>query len=197
MNTAPWQAVLDFWFMPAADGSHDVQRWFRRDDAFDAAIRAQFMDVHEAAARGELAAWNAQPQGALALLIVLDQFSRNLLRDSPRAFAQDAQARAIAHDMVERGDDQKLEPIERAFVYLPFEHSEDAADQKCSVALFERLEQSVPAAQKSLHAVFSDYARQHAEIIEHFGRFPHRNAVLGRASTPEEMAFLKLPGSSF
>lgn len=197
MSTAPWQQVLDFWFRPTADGGHDVQRWFSRDDVFDATIRSRFMDLHEAAAHGQCSAWTEHPQGVLALLIVLDQFSRNLFRDSPRAFAQDAQARAVAHHMVERGGDQELAPIERVFVYLPFEHSEESADQRLSVTLFERLEQSVPKTQRGQYAVFSDYARQHAEVIARFGRFPHRNAALGRLSTAQELAFLELPGSSF
>lgn len=197
MSTAPWQQILDFWFLPAEDGGFDVERWFRRDDAFDAAVRTRFMDVHQAAVRGDCSAWITHPQGTLALLIVLDQFSRNLFRDSPRAFAQDAEACAIAHDMVRREGDQELAPVERVFVYLPFEHSEDLDDQRLSVELFEQLEQSVPEGQRSQFAGFSDYARQHARIIERFGRFPHRNAVLGRPSTAEETAFLELPGSSF
>lgn len=197
MTGAPWQPVLDFWFAPAADGDVDVQRWFQRDDAFDAAIDAQFHRVHEAAARGDLDGWAATPRGGLALLIVLDQFSRNLFRGSPRAFAQDAQACAVARAMIDRGDDRKLEPIERVFVYLPFEHSEESGDQELSVALFVALEQSAPPAHRARFAGFTDYARQHADIIERFGRFPHRNAVLGRSSTDAETAFLALPNSSF
>lgn len=174
--------VLAFWF----DESSPKQ-WFARDDAFDAAIRARFAPLHAAAARGELWRWRADAPGRLAEIIVLDQFSRNLHRGSGLAFAQDTVALVLAQELVAQGLDQHLPAVQRAFAYLPYMHSESLAVQQESLRLYVAL-----AAPENLR-----FARAHAEIIERFGRYPHRNAALGRASTPEEQAFLQQPGSAF
>ncbi len=182
-------AVHDFWF---AGSTAPRAEWFRKDAAFDASIARRFGTLVEQAQVGELTSWADRPRSALAQVIVLDQFTRNIFRGTPRAFAGDALALAAARAMVARGDDVALPPLQRVFAYLPFEHAEDHAMQHESLRLFAALS----AADASL-ASFDDYARRHAEVIERFGRFPHRNAVLGRASTAEELLFLKQPGSSF
>lgn len=183
------KAVLDFWFGPQPNASRP--EWFRKSDAFDRQIRERFGTLHEQASAGGLAEWEAQPQSALALLVVLDQFSRNLHRNDARAFAQDARALRVARAMVERGWDHELLPVQRQFVYLPFEHAEDLAEQDRAIALFGELE-AYPET-KGLVV----WAEKHRVIVRRFGRFPHRNAALGRASTPEELAFLREPGSGF
>jgi uncharacterized protein (DUF924 family) len=165
--------------------------WFERDDEFDAEIERRFVPDHEKAAAGELDGWLETPEGALALVILLDQFPRNLFRGSPRAFATDARARHAAREAVRRGFDQLVSQVERWFLYLPFEHSEDLEDQRLSVSLFAALGDDEES--RRVH----DYAVRHKEIIERFGRFPHRNETLGRVSTPEEEEFLSEPGSSF
>jgi uncharacterized protein (DUF924 family) len=178
--------VLGFWFGdPEADAYREA--WFRRDTAFDEEVRRRFAETHAAVAAGDCEWWLDTPRGALAYVIVLDQFSRNLFRDSPKAWAQDAAALAAARSAIERGFDRALPRYLRMFLYLPFEHSESLTDQERSVALFADL-----GDEKAY-----DYALRHREIIQRFGRFPHRNAVLGRVSTPEEIAFLREPGSSF
>lgn len=182
--------VLDFWF--GATPGVARPEWFRKDEAFDASIRERFGALIEAALAGGLRDWDATPQGALARVLLLDQFTRNSFRGTARAFAGDALALQAARAMLQRGDDRALALLERVFVYLPFEHAEDRAAQRESVRLFEALASEHPSS-----ADFADYARRHAVVIERFGRFPHRNAVLGRASTDEEHAFLREPGSSF
>jgi uncharacterized protein (DUF924 family) len=188
------QDVLDFWFGPAP--LVERAEWFRKDAAFDAAIRDRFGGTIEAALTGQpgrgVEAWDATPPGALARIVVLDQFTRNAFRGTARAFAGDALALAAARALVERGDDRRLAPLERVFAYLPFEHAEDAAMQARSVALFGALAREVPAL-----AGFEDYARRHAAVIDRFGRFPHRSAMLGRASTAEEVDYLAQPGAGF
>ena len=181
--------VLEFWFGTPPGPSRT--EWFRKDAAFDARIRERFGALHEAASRRELDAWRAQPESMVALVVVLDQFSRNLFRGDPRAFAQDAYARECAKEALARGDDTRLLPVQRQFLYLPLEHSEDLSDQERCVELMGSLE-AFPET-KGL----TEWAEKHRVIIARFGRFPHRNAVLGRASTPEEIEFLKQPGSSF
>ena len=185
--------VVDFWF--GAEGSPERGRprpeWFRKDPAFDAAIRARFGDAVEAALAGAFADWDAAPDRALARVLLLDQFTRNIFRDTPRAFAGDAQALVVAEAAVARGFDRALDPLQRWFLYLPYEHAEDAAMQRRSLALFEAL------ARETGNAEPLEWARKHAEVIFRFGRYPHRNEVLGRASTPEEVAFLREPGSRF
>ena len=188
------QDVLDFWFLPPDNRDYGQARgeWFRKDDAFDAHIRARFGTLIDAAIEGALRAWEATPHGALARLIVLDQFTRNVYRGTPRAFAGDAQALALAVALTQAGQDQQLPPMLRAFAYLPFEHAEDLAMQARAVELFQLLSQAQPGFDGML-----DYAQRHQEVIARFGRFPHRNAMLGRPSTPEEVEFLRQPGSSF
>lgn len=166
--------VLAFW----RAAGHD--RWFKHDDAFDAAIRERFASTYEEAAAGKLSAWENSPEGALALVIVLDQFPRNMFRGSARCFAADPLARAAAGRAIARGFDQATAMPERTFFYLPFEHSEALDDQERSVALF--------AATGDADSL--KWAELHADIIRRFGRFPHRNAPLGRITTPDEQAFL-------
>lgn len=193
MNTSLIDAIRTFWF---ADGRDSPRKaWFTRDDAFDAAIRDQFGDLLTPAREGALDAWAETPDGALALLLVLDQFPRNLHRGTPDAFASDAHARAVARDVVlDRRFDLALTPTERTFLYLPFEHSEELADQNLSVALFEGLRDS-PAHRTPGSAI--DYAWRHHAVIRRFGRFPHRNALLGRANTAAESTYLATPGAGF
>jgi uncharacterized protein (DUF924 family) len=186
--------VLDFWFGAPGSPEHGRERdaWFTKDEAFDRLIGERFGAVIEAALAGGLADWAEAPDSALALVIVLDQFTRNAYRGTPRSFAGDAMALRSAREMVARGSDLTLLPVQRAFAYLPFEHAEDLAAQRESLHLFAQLAE----ADASL-AGYADYARRHHDIIERFGRFPHRNAILGRVSTPEELEFLKQPGSGF
>ena len=188
------QDVLDFWFLPPDNPDYGQARgeWFRKDEAFDAHLRARFGTLIDAAIEGGLRAWEATLHGALARLIVLDQLTRNVYRGTPRAFAGDAQALALAVALTQAGQDQQLPPMLRAFAYLPFEHAEDLAMQARAVELFQLLSQAQPGFDGML-----DYAERHQEVIARFGRFPHRNAILGRASTPQEVEFLRQPGSSF
>ena len=188
--------VLDFWFGAPGTPQFGLQRseWFLRSEDFDARVRERFGTSVEAALAGDLQAWAGTPAGALALLLLLDQFPRNLWRGTPRAFAGDARALALAETVVGQGWDRRLLPVQRWFVYLPFEHAEDEAAQQRSVDLFTALVREAPGngAEEAL-----DYALRHQAVIRRFGRFPHRNAVLGRADTPEEAAFLLQPGSRF
>jgi len=174
--------VLEFWFSAATQ-----PHWFARSEAFDARVRECLGPLHAQAARGELDDWAATPRGALALVILLDQAPRNLHRGSADAFASDPRALKHARAVVDAGQDRQLTEFERLFLYLPFEHSESLADQDISCALTRQL----PTAQ------WAEYADKHRVIIARFGRFPHRNAILGRESTVEELEFLKQPGSSF
>jgi uncharacterized protein (DUF924 family) len=170
--------VVDFWRAAGA------KNWFAHDAAFDRAIADQFTDAHLAAARGGLAAWGDDATGALALVILTDQMPRNLYRGSAHAFATDMMARNIAERAIARGFDRAFEPALRQFFYLPFEHHEDAAAQARAVALYERL------VADGGDRIGLDYAHLHAGLIARFGRFPHRNAMMGRISTPEETAYL-------
>lgn len=190
--------ILDFWFGASGDPDHGRMRraWFTKDPAFDATIRQRFLGEYEAAARGARGEWAKTPDGALALLILLDQVPRNLFRGSERAFATDAQARAIADRAIAAGFDRRFGPVERLFFYLPFEHSEDLADQDRAVMLMETLPITPDFPQASWDEVM-DFARRHRAVIERFGRFPHRNAALGRTSTPAELAYLQEPGAGF
>jgi uncharacterized protein (DUF924 family) len=186
--------VLDFWFGKPGDPQHLQTRpeWFRKDDAFDALIARRFGPLIDAGLRGELAAWAQQPLSALALIVLLDQFTRNTRRGTAGMFAGDAQALATARALVARGDDLLLAGVQRQFVYLPFEHSEVLTDQLECLRLFERLGRDEPAL-----AGLLEWAQKHHDIVARFGRFPHRNAALGRPSTAEETEFLKQPGSGF
>jgi len=177
--------VLEFWF------SLDRKAWFAKDPAVDEAIRARFQALYERARNGGLADWMLEPRSCLALVIVLDQFPRNMFRGEARAFGSDAAAREAAGVIVDRGWDKALTPLERMFAYLPFEHSESLADQERCLALMTEL------AAYPETADLPRWAEAHLAIIRRFGRFPHRNAALGRVSTPEESAFLRQPGSGF
>ncbi|PQA76364.1 DUF924 family protein [Rhodoferax sp. TS-BS-61-7] len=176
------QSILHFWFTELTPKQH-----FAKDTALDEAIRARFGDTLEAAARCELFAWRSSVEGRLAEIIVLDQFSRNVYRDTPRAFAQDALALVLAQELVASGQDRSLPEAQRVFAYMPYMHSESALVHAQAVALF-----SQPGMEYNL-----DYEQRHKAIIDRFGRYPHRNAILGRRSTAEELAFLSEPGSSF
>lgn len=187
------QDVLDFWFGAAGTPQHGRRRseWFRKSDAFDAEIRARFLPLYESAVSGDLDAWRDAPESLLALIVVLDQFPRNMFRNDARAFAADAQALDCALCMADAGWDGKLAPLERWFAYLPLEHAEDMAMQERALERFGDL------ARDEAYADTLDWARRHHAVIARFGRFPHRNELLGRASTAEEIAFLAQPGSRF
>jgi uncharacterized protein (DUF924 family) len=189
-----WQPVLDFWFGAACSPESGTLRslWFSKSDATDREIASRFGELIERALRGELAAWAERPHGALAQIIVLDQFTRNVFRGAPRAFAGDARALAAASAMVQAGHDTALPPVQRAFVYLPFEHAEDLPLQDDAVRHFSRLATAAPELTGML-----DYAHKHRAVIARFGRFPHRNAILGRPSSAQELAFLQEPGAGF
>ena len=176
------EEVLTFWF---DDLSPDD--WFESDEAVDSHIRERFQELHEALREQVPETWRSSARGCLAAVIVLDQFSRNMYRGTSRAFAADGAALSLAKEALMCGFDRELSIDERKFLYLPFEHSENPAEQARSMQLFSTLESELDL----------DYARRHKEIIDRFGRFPHRNAVLGRISTPEEIEFIKEPGSSF
>jgi uncharacterized protein (DUF924 family) len=186
------QAVLAFWFDPA-----NRENWFAADPAFDAALRTRFGETFQLAAEGKLAHWAETPQGWLALLIVLDQFSRNLHRDHPQAWAQDLHAQRLALSGIEEGFDRQLPPIQRVFAYMPLEHAEDIGLQRRCTALFERLCDRLPAEERDHYTGFLDYARRHEAVIARFGRFPHRNALLGRPNTAAEEAYLAGPDAGF
>lgn len=183
--------VLDFWFgaPDAPDFGKSRPLWFTKSDATDQQVRNLFGSTVEAALSG-CNDWAATPCGALASIIVLDQFTRNIYRDTPRSFAGDPEALRLASRLVDRGDDRALAPVERWFAYMPFEHSEFLNDQLESVRLFEQL------ARDGLPEPLP-FAIKHCEVIERFGRFPHRNSILGRESTAVEVSFLKEPGSRF
>ena len=176
------QSILHFWFTELTPKQH-----YAKDAALDEAIRSRFGATLEAAARCELFAWRATPEGRLAEVLVLDQFSRNVYRDTARAFAQDALALALAQELVASGQDRSLPVVQRSFAYMPYMHSESALVHAQAVALFTQ-----PGMEDTLR-----FELRHQEIIERFGRYPHRNVLLGRESTPEEMAFLSEPGSAF
>lgn len=194
MGMATAADILAFWFGRPGEPGHGQPRneWFRKDAAFDDAIRDRFLPDVEAALAGRLADWADNPQGLLALVILLDQFPRNLFRGTARMFAGDAEARQLAERALAQGWDKDMSAVERVFVYLPLEHSEALADQERSVALFAAL-----AAEHPGNDGFLDYAWRHHDVIARFGRFPHRNAALGRPSTPEETTYLAQPGSGF
>jgi uncharacterized protein (DUF924 family) len=176
-NSTPIE-IITFW------REAGYERWYKKDDAFDAEIRQRFLATWDAALAGQHDDWQDSDDGTLALLIVLDQFPRNMFRGDPRTFASDPKAREVADRAIARGVDQRLDSVMRQFVYLPFEHSEDLADQQRSVALFKALGDA-----ENLR-----YAEIHEDIIRKFGRFPHRNQVLGRTTTEAEAAFLNSGG---
>ena len=186
--------ILEVWF--GAPGAPDAGQprdwWFKASDEVDARLRARFGALHAAAERGECDAWaEAGPHAALALVIVFDQLSRNLHRGTPAAFACDARALAVTQGMLARQDDTPLAPLERWFAYMPLEHSEVVAVQEESLRRFRELADDAGLTEERR------YAERHAEIVRRFGRFPHRNAILGRVSTEAEVEFLAQPGSAF
>jgi len=194
-------AIVEFWFgrldqagLPAADIS---RRWFTPDEDFDTEIRARFEADLRNAAASRLTRWEREARGALALVLLFDQFPRNMYRGRARAFVFDEHARAVAERAIRAGHEDTLWPIERAFLYMPFQHAEDATLQARSVQRFAALADAVPEEQRPQFRTFLDFAERHREVIERFGRFPHRNAVLGRRTTPEEEAFLRQGGESW
>ncbi|WP_429067949.1 DUF924 family protein [Aeromonas veronii] len=198
----PWQPLLDLWFGDEADdvlrATRQAPLWWGKSSETDALLASRFGELAQAAAKGSLAHWADLPSGRLALILLLDQLPRNIHRGTPAAFAQDPLARDLCLKGLSIGADKSLLPLERVFFYLPLEHAESREQQARSVALFEALavEQAGTPAQATF-AGFADFARRHQVIIERFGRFPHRNYILGRTSTPEEAAFLQQPGSGF
>lgn len=186
------QEVLDFWFGPRAR-----PLWFAKDAAFDAEIRAGFEATHGQAAAGRLVGWEQAAESCVALVILLDQFPRNMYRGTAKAFAADSLARAVAARAIERGFERDLDFDQRTFLYLPFEHSEDLADQERGVGLFRALAEAQTGALRDKGFEQLKYAERHREIIARFGRFPHRNQALGRETTAAEAAFLEEPMSSF
>lgn len=195
------QAVLEFWFGTATDADAIARAqsglWWGKNAATDATIRERFGSLHAQVRGGGHSEWGRTATGRLALILVIDQFSRNMYRDDPRAFADDPMARRWCVEGLASGQDRELPPIQRVFFYLPLEHSEALEDQLRCVALMEALAAAAPAGERELFDGYVGFARAHARIIERFGRFPHRNAILGRTSTPEETAFLREPNSAF
>jgi len=195
------QDVHEFWFADAVDSfevaTERSRLWFSSDADFDRQIRERFLGLLEMWPKGELDAWTKQPRSLLSLVLVLDQFPRNLFRDTARCFEYDMAARHIAEQAVARGFDEMLEPLEAVFLYLPFEHSEALLDQERSIALFRGLEDRAPEEERGMFEHFSAYALRHYEIIAEFGRFPHRNRQLGRDFTQQEIDFIDAGGDQF
>ncbi|WP_180173041.1 DUF924 family protein [Acinetobacter sp. YH12029] len=177
-----YQDILEFWFNP-----ENQPNWFAKSNNFDVLIEKKFKDIHQAASQAELWQWRTTAEGRLAEIIVLDQFSRNLFRDSDLAFAQDALALALAQEAIAQGLDLQLSPEQRSFLYMPFMHSESTKIHQSALKLFEQLGNPINL----------EFEKKHKVIIDRFGRYPHRNAVLGRTSTAEELEFLTQPNSSF
>jgi uncharacterized protein (DUF924 family) len=195
------EAVLDFWFGAGGSATEVAARqrplWFAKSAANDQIVTERFAETLVAAGKGELDNWAASPRGRLALIVVLDQFPHHVHRGHGQSFAYDARSLALALEMIERGEDARVTPIERVFVYLPLEHAESIEMQDRSVALYEKLVNEAAADERQLFEGFLDYARKHRDVVARFGRFPHRNELLGRPSTLEEIEFLKQPGSRF
>lgn len=193
-----FEKVLTFWL--GAPGSHPLAvspQWFKRDDALDTTIRTTFDSILEAAVREELDDWHSTSRGRLAKIILFDQFSRNMYRNTPRAFAQDALALGLTLEAFDNGHYAELQPVERGFVLMPLMHAESKEHQGRCVLEFKKLAAEAPADLRDYFTNCAEYAVKHAVIVERFGRFPHRNAILGRESTLEEVELLKQPGSSF
>ncbi|HTH45651.1 MAG TPA: DUF924 family protein [Oxalicibacterium sp.] len=195
------ESILAFWFGTETDDRIVAQQkgrmWWAKNEATDQEIARRFADDVAAAADGKRKAWAATPSGLLALILLTDQFPRNIYRGQAQSFAYDALALSWSLDGLARGMERKLRPIQRVFLYLPLEHAESIMYQARSVQLFEQLWLDAPEPLKESFAGFLNFAVRHRDIIARFGRFPHRNAILGRASTPEEITFLQTPGSSF
>ena len=195
------EGVLEFWFGACGpDGAIDPTRrrmWFKDGKLHDAEIRSRFGELHARASRGALDEWAKTARGRLALIVILDQFSRHIHRGTPQAFAQDQAAQRLALAGINDDVDLQLAPAQRAFFYLPFEHAEDLSLQERGVRRHERLVAAVTDEWRKDYESFLDFQQRHRDIIKRFGRFPHRNSILGRPSTPEEIEFLQQPGSSF
>jgi uncharacterized protein (DUF924 family) len=195
------KTLLNFWFGsltgPETFNRDRYDLWFKNGRAYDETIREHFGNLWRQAEAGDLDDWAETPQGRLALILLLDQAPRHIHRGTTAAFAQDYRAQALTLAGMAQGHDRELWPIQRLFFYLPLEHAEDLALQEQSVIAFTQLRNEAPMTLKEDFEGFLDYARRHHEVIAHFGRFPDLNVILGRDSTPEELAFLKEPGSSF
>ena len=199
--TDPIEDILDFWFGELNEHGCSTpehrKRWWTKSDAFDESIQHYFLDDYEAIVAGEREAWRSTARGALAYIIVLDQFSRNMFRGTAKMFAADELAREVCREGLDAGFDAELSFDERVFFYLPLEHSESMDDHELCLELFESLLDSAPELLQADAKYYLDFALQHKAIIERFGRYPHRNKILGRASSDEEAKFLQEPGSSF
>ncbi|MGH8719932.1 MAG: DUF924 family protein [Burkholderiales bacterium] len=197
----PWDAVLDFWFgdlsAPDYPPQERNQLWFGKSDGVDQLVRERFSEMLNPAERSQYDEWKSNSRGRLALIILFDQFPRNAYRDTPQAFAFDGKAQLLTIEGIEQGVDQALFPFERVFFYLPLEHAEDLALQQKSVESYQRLLADIPPELAQTLSGYLEYAIRHCQVIERFGRFPHRNRILGRASTSEEREFLKQPNSAF
>jgi uncharacterized protein (DUF924 family) len=194
--------IGEYWFGTALEDAAATAReraalWWSKNPEVDNEIRRRFEDFVIKAGSGELDQWASNPQDRLALILLTDQFPRSIYRDSARAFAFDTKALSLACDGIDAGFDVSLRSLEKVFFYLPLEHSESLADQQRSVRLFQKLFAEAGPDQKPTFAEYLDFAVRHRDIIKRFGRFPHRNAALGRISTPEELSFLQQPGSGF
>lgn len=192
--------VLDFWFDGVTETQipqHRVNLWFGKSEITDTLIQQQFETLVDQAATGALKDWDETAHGRLALIVLLDQFPRNIYRGTARAFSHDALARLLTLTGLDHRMDEDLNTAEKLFFYLPLEHTEDKLIQLRSVQCFDHLRKIAPDEVKALAEYFYDYAVKHRVVIDRFGRFPHRNVILGRDSTPEEIEFLKQPGSSF
>lgn len=202
MTQSRAHGLLDAWFGPsplddAAQAGMRNKRWFQAEATFDELLRRRYGDLPGRIRAGEFAAWREAPRTALAGVIALDQIPRNIHRNTPLAFAYDQLALAAAADAIDRGHDLALHPLEAVFVYLPFEHAEDIGMQNRSVELFTRLRERAPAALGAIFDGYLDYAQRHADVVARFGRFPHRNAPLGRQATAAEEAYLAGGGQRF
>lgn len=195
------ETICEFWFGTDQDDSDVIQQrsklWWSKNPDVDTEIKARFSSYLAKATNGELEGWKQTPLGILALILLTDQFSRNMYRDTAEAFAYDAIARTLCKQSLKEETDQSLRPIQRVFFYMPLEHSESLADQEHCIQLFQRLAAESAPRSKDRFERYIDFAVRHRNIIDRFGRFPHRNTLLNRASTPDELEFLKTPGSSF
>ena len=201
MTSMNYEPVLQFWFGDYVTDKEIIANqgslWWKKDNALDDGIHRQFGEIHTAIVSGALDSWKAEAKGMLAMIIVLDQFSRNMFRDSGQAFAQDSMALSLTREGMESGMDKALIWSQRVFFYMPLMHAESLKIQELSVKTFRELTEDVPGDEQDLAYGHVDYAIKHWEVIKRFGRFPHRNEVLDRQSTEEEIVFLQKPGSSF
>lgn len=199
--TAPWQPLLDWWFghaeSPDEISADKGTLWFGKKDRQDLEARERFGVFVDQALAGELTEWTQRPEGWLAVVLLLDQLPRMIFRDTPKAFSGDLRAQKLVAQGIAADFDRQLKPIQRVFIYLVFEHCENLAVQNEAVSRFIGLLAEQPEAERAVFADNLDYAERHQKVIARFGRFPHRNAVLGRESTAEELAFLSQPGSRF